>query len=61
MTGLVTGYNITASFEEEIVKKVILCLPKRKTLYFVNVFNSIKEKILRNVTEMKQPQRRATL
>ena len=39
--GLVTAYNITASFEE-IVQNVILYLPKRKTLYFVNIFDSVK-------------------
>ena len=45
MTGLVTVYNITASFEqgfEKILQNVILYLPKRKTLYFVNIFDSVK-------------------
>ena len=41
MTGLATVYNITSSFEE-IVQNVILYLPKRKTLYFVNIFDSVK-------------------
>ena len=40
MMDLATEYNITASFEE-IVQNVILCLPKRKTLYFVNIFSVI--------------------
>ena len=32
MMDLATEYNITASFEE-IVQNVILCLPKRKTVF----------------------------
>ena len=41
MTGLAVVCNITALFEE-IVQNVILYLPKRKTLYFVNIFDSVK-------------------
>ena len=36
MTGSVTVYNITDSFEE-IVQNVILYLSKRKTMHIVNI------------------------